>query len=61
MGQDSLTDLDIKNLMEMQSKGLDANGKPLLYNDPSLNNIVNRFLNRQKMAPTMYNLKANSK
>ena len=41
----------------MQSKGLDAQGTPLIHNDSQLDKLINMYLNRQILAPTHYQLK----
>jgi hypothetical protein len=42
----NLTDEEIQYLMFMQSRGLDAQGKPLSKNDYSLDKLINMYLNR---------------
>jgi hypothetical protein len=57
---DDLKDEEILYLMYMQSRGLDAQGKPLTKQDSKLDKLINMYLNRQLLAPIHYKLQPNS-
>ena len=49
-----LSDDTIKFYMEQLQRGQDLNGQPLVKSDPSLQYLVNMYLNRQQMSPKLY-------
>tara|TARA_B110000285_G_C14960014_1_gene531195 strand:+ start:384 stop:719 length:336 start_codon:yes stop_codon:yes gene_type:complete len=54
---DNMSDLDIQFMMYMQKKGLDVNGQPLANNNVQLDHLIDVYLNRQILAPNLYQMK----